>query len=109
MGEQWIYGEEYGEIYICRSGTLGTRWARNTRFKEEVDPMCRVCGKQFETVNHLASGCVELAKKQYVRRHDRMGVRIYWELCTKHGIGCTERWYEHVPNRVSTARCSGGG
>ena len=29
---------------------------------------------------HLASGCGKLAKKQYVVRHDRMGVRVHWEL-----------------------------
>ena len=81
---------------------LGTRLARNTRYKEEVDPMCRVCREQLETVNHLASGCGELAKKQYVTRHDRMGRRVHWELCRKYGIECAGRWYEHVPNSVTT-------
>jgi hypothetical protein len=104
---QWVSGgymakstERY--IFAAQEQALGTRWARKTRFGEDIDPMCRVCGKWMETVSHLASGCGELAKKQYVRRHDRMGVRVHWELCKKYGIGCTERWYEHVPNRVST-------
>ena len=39
--------------------------------------MCRVCGKQLETVSHLASGCGEPAKKQYVTRHDRIGNRLH--------------------------------
>ena len=51
-------------IFAAQEQALGTRWARNTRFKEEVDSICRVCGKQLETVSHLASGCGELAKKQ---------------------------------------------
>ena len=78
---QWLSGgymavgtERY--IFAAQEQALGTRWARNTRYKEEVDPMCRVCGKQLETVNLLASACGELAKKQYVTRHDRMGRRV---------------------------------
>jgi hypothetical protein len=104
---QWVRGgymavatERY--IFAAQEQALGTRWARNARFKEDVDPMCRVCRKQLETVSHLASGCGELAKKQYVIRHDRMGRRVHWELCRKYGIECADRWYEHVPNSVTT-------
>ena len=39
---------------------------------------CRVCGEWFETVKHIVSG--QLAKKQYMIRHDKMGLRIHWEL-----------------------------
>ena len=31
-------------------------------------------------VAHLASGCNGLAEREYRRRHDRMGLRIYWQL-----------------------------
>ena len=79
-------------IFAAQEQALGTRWARNIRYKEDVDPMCRVCGKYLETVNHLASGCGELAKKMYVTRHDRMGRRVHWELCKKYGIECAGRW-----------------
>ena len=30
-----------------------------------------------------------------------MGVRVHWELCKKYGVKCEERWYDHVPSRVS--------
>ena len=76
---QWVSGgymakstERY--IFAAQELALGTRWAKNTRFKAE--PMYRVCGKQLETVSHLASGCGELVNKKYIRRHNRMGVRI---------------------------------
>ena len=29
-----------------------------------------------------------------------MGVRVYWELCRKHGIKCAEKWYKEVPDEV---------
>ena len=31
-----------------------------------------------------------------------MGRRVHWELCKKYGIECAGRWYEHVPNSVTT-------
>ncbi len=67
---QWVRGgfmtpstEAY--VYAAQEQALGTRWLRSTIHQEEVVPECRLCGKQLETVNHLALGCEELAKKQY--------------------------------------------
>ena len=62
--------------------------------------MCRMCGKSAETVGHLTSGCGMLAQREYRRRHDRMGLRVYWELCGKYGIKRSDRWYEEVPDDV---------
>ena len=35
-----------------------------------------------------------------------MGLRVYWELCQKYGIGCANNWFEEVPD---TVRRSEGG
>ena len=55
-----------------------------TRFffieNEDVDPKCRVCGKELEVVGLVASGCDGLAQRGYRRRHDQMELRVYWEL-----------------------------
>ena len=51
-------------------------------------------------VRHIVSSCGELAKKQYLIRHDKMGFRIHWELCKKYGIQCEDKWYNHVPSSV---------
>ena len=40
---------------------------------EGEDGLCRLCGKFPETVRHIVSSCGELAKKQYLIRHDKMG------------------------------------
>ena len=34
------------------------------------------------------------------RRHDQMGLRIYWELCGKYGLKRSEYWCEEVPDAV---------
>ena len=54
----------------------------------------------------VVSGSKGLAQREYKRRHDRMGLRGYWELCRKYGVKCAGKWYEEVPDEV---RKSGDG
>jgi len=28
---------------------------------------------------------------EYKKRHDRMGLKVYWELCKKYGMECSEK------------------
>ena len=101
----WLKGGYLGkatEAYICaaQENVLETRGRKKYIYGEDVNPKCRICGLWDENVRHLASGCEELAKRQYVIRHDNMGKRVHWELCRKYGIECGEKWYEHVPLNV---------
>ena len=68
--------------------------------KQPVSSKCRLCGTKEETVMHLVSGCPKLAQKQYKRRHDNVARRVHWELCKKHGLESSGRWYEHTPADV---------
>lgn len=102
---QWLRAGYLGkgtEGFVCaaQEQALRTRFFRATIQKEAIDPMCRVCGKEVESVGHLASGCSVLAQKQYKKRHDRMGLRVYWELCRKYGMKCADVWYKEVPDEV---------
>ena len=94
-----------GFISAAQEQALRTRWVRATIDGEaDVDPKCRVCGEWPETVTHLVGGCGELAKKQYVKRHDGMGKRVHWELCRKYGIECAGKWYDHVPSSICSTK-----
>ena len=44
-----------------------------------------------------------LCQREYRRRHDRMGLRVYWELCGKYGLERSACWYEEVPDPVRTS------
>jgi len=87
-----------GFIMAAQEQALRTRWFRSRIQKEDVSPKCRLCEVEVETVRHLSSGCTKLSKGPYKRRHDRMGLRVYWELCGQYGIGRSEKWYEEVPD-----------
>ena len=93
-----------GFMFAAQEQTLRTRWKRAKIEKEDISDRCRVCGKEMETVLHLVAGCEVLSKGSYKRRHDKVGLRIYWEMCRKNGIECSERWYEEVPDPVRTSK-----
>ena len=106
---QWLragYLAKSTEAFACaaQEQALGTRLFKRVILGEDINAECRICGKVSESVAHLAAGCSGLAQKEYRRRHDRMGLRIYWEVCAKFGVRCAEKWYEEVPEEVRTSK-----
>ena len=102
---QWLKGgflDKRTESFVCaaQENVLATRYYCATILKKEVSKKCRKCGKYVETVGHVVSGCKVLAQNEYKRRHDKMGLRVYWEVCGKYGIKRSEKWYEEVPDPV---------
>ena len=87
-------------LFAAQEQALRTRLFRRTIEGDKDVGDCRVCGKVAESVAHLAAGCSGLAQREYRRRHDRMGLRIYWELCRKFGVKCAGKWFEEVPEEV---------
>ena len=109
---QWLRGgylDKKNESYICaaQENALNTRYraamlkrAGGVGRVKQGEDYCRKCGKFVETVGHLISGCTMLAQKEYRKRHDRMGLRVYWELLVKYGFERSEKWYQEVPDPV---------
>ena len=59
----------------------------------------------MESVRHLASTCGIMAQREYRKKHDRMRLRVYWELCNKYGITCSDKkWYEETPDSVRASK-----
>ena len=56
-----------------------------------------MCDKTEESVNHVLNEYSNLAQKEYKRRYDQFGTKIYWEICRKYEIEAREKWYEHKP------------
>ena len=92
--------------FICaaQEQTLRTRWLRINIEKENMNEKRRICGKQMETIVHLVAGCEVLAKEGYKRRHDRVGLKVYWEVCRKYGIDCVEKWYNEAPDALRISK-----
>ena len=41
--------------------------------KSQEDSLCRMSRKVDESIDHIVSGCSELAQKEYKRRHNNLG------------------------------------
>ena len=111
---EWLkagYLTKSTEAYVCaaQEQVLRTNHMRAVIYKEKVNgemvsKMCRKCGEKVETVMHLTSSCKALASVEYLARHDKVGLRIHWELCKKYDIECAKRWFDHVPQTTSTSK-----
>jgi hypothetical protein len=45
-----------------------------------IDEMCRRCGKEPETIQHITAACEKLAPTEYVKRHDGLAKVIHQKL-----------------------------
>jgi hypothetical protein len=93
-----------GYLFAAQEQALSTNWRKTTIEKRQNNPTCRLCKQHLETVRHIVSGCSELAQSHYKRRHDKMGLRIYWELCKRHGMNESETWYEEPTEDVRVSK-----
>ena len=97
-----LKAETGGIIIAAHDQSLPTRWYQHNELKElDVDPKCRLCGHFDETIDHLASGCPELAKAEYIHRHNKAAVHMHWKICKEFCIELKERWHEHEPKTVT--------
>ena len=87
------------EALLCaaQEQALRTNYIKHHIDKSIDSPLCRMCGKCGESVQHIVSGCEKLAQKDYKRRHDNVAKKIHWDLCKKHDLEHQEKWYDHIP------------
>ena len=94
-----------GFVFPAQEQALPTNFLKAKITGESEDANCRICRSELETVTHLVSSCKGLAQREYKRRHDRMGLRVYWEICRKFGVKCSEYWYKECPDKVRKSEC----
>ena len=97
-----IKAETEGFIIAAQDQSLPTRcYQHNILKKPNVDPKCRLCGRFDKTIDRLVSGCPELARTEYIQRHNKAAAHMQWKICKEFGIEVKERWYEHEPKTVT--------
>ena len=88
-------------IIAAQDQCLKTNYCRHKILKDGTSPMCRICSKQQETIDHLVSRCSELAKTEYTQRHNRTAAYIHWRFCKHYNIKVTNKYYEHENNETT--------
>jgi hypothetical protein len=85
--------------------TLQTKYYATKILNIETDNKCRLCQQFDETIDHIISTCSILAKKQYIKRHDRVRAQLHFNICKETGVQLDKKhWYKHVPKSVETSQ-----
>ena len=83
MTNQWLKSgglksETEGFIIAVQDQAIKTNYYRRNILNDGTDPMCRICGQYQETIDHIVAGCPELAKTEYLHRHDKAASYLHW-------------------------------
>ena len=108
MTNQWhksggLRSETEGFIIAAKDQAIKTNYYRRKILNDGTDTMCRRCGQYQETGDHIVAGCPELAKSDYLHRHDKATSYLHWNICKDLNLNVEEKWYEHERQTV-TAR-----
>ena len=91
-----LKAETEGFIITAQDESLPTCWYQHNILKKlDVDPKCRLCGHFDETIDHLVTGCPELAKTEYIHCHYKLASHVHRKICKEFGTEVKERWYGH--------------
>ena len=92
--------ETEGLIMAAQTQSLRKNALKARIEKSTSDAICRVCRQSEEIVDHIVSGCSKLAQKEYKQRHDCVARALHWDLCQKHEVQTSQKWYELQPKGV---------
>ena len=81
-----LKSETEGFITASQDQCIKTNYYRNKILKDGTAPKCRICGQFQETVDHIVSGCPELAKTEYIQRHNKAGAYLHWTVSKHYNI-----------------------
>ena len=72
--------ETEGLILAAQEQVLRTNSIKHSIDTNSETPLCRLCENSTETVRHIISGCKRLAQREYKKRHDKVALRVHWEM-----------------------------
>ena len=71
------------EALLCAAEeqAIRTNYVKHYLDESSDSPLCRMCGKRGESIQHIFSECEKLAQKVYKRRHDNEAKKVHLDLC----------------------------
>eukprot|EP00957_Ditylum_brightwellii_P137821 10507324-Ditylum_brightwellii.AAC.1 len=91
------------EAAICaaQEQTMATHYIRKTRFKQNVNPICRLCCKENETISHIVSGYKLLVGTKYTECHNKVCKYIHWCIIQDTNVHVNPNWQNHKPKSAT--------
>ena len=87
-----------GFIIAAQDQAIKTNYYRSNIINNSTDAMCRICGQFQETIDHIVAGCPELAKTEYLHRHDKAASYLHWNICKELNMNRREMVWAWTPN-----------
>ena len=76
-----MFAETEGFLKATQDQVILTRNYEKYILKQPgTDELCRRCGKESETIQHITAACEQLAPTEYVKRHDGLAKIIHQKL-----------------------------
>jgi uncharacterized OB-fold protein len=76
-----LFAETVGFLTTIQDQVILRRNYRKYILKQpNTDELCRRCGKESETIQHITAACEQLAATEYVKRHDGLAEVIHQKL-----------------------------
>jgi hypothetical protein len=103
LSHQWLQrahlrAETEAAICAAQEQALATNYIRKNIFKQDVNPICRLCCKENETISHIVSGCEALAGTKYTERHNQICKYLHWCMMQDNRLPVNPNWHAHKPS-----------
>jgi len=73
-----LFAETEGFLTSMQDQVILTRNYNKYILKQpDTEELCRRCGKESETIQHITAACEQLAPTEYVKRHDGVAKMIH--------------------------------
>ena len=84
---QWLSGGDLkvgteALLLVAQEQAIRTNYMKYHIDKAGERALCRLCGENSESMQHITSGCEKLAQK-YKRRHDNVAKKVHCDICKK--------------------------
>jgi ribosomal protein L37E len=76
-----LFAETEGFLTAIQDQVILSRNYKKYILKQpNIDELCRRCGKESETIQHITAACGQLAPTEYLKRHDGLARIIHQKL-----------------------------
>jgi ribosomal protein L37E len=97
-----LFAETGGILTAIQDQVIRKRNYKKYILKQpNTDELCRRCGKESETIQHITAACEQLAPTEYVKRHDGVAKVVHQKLAeAAELIEDKSRYYKYTPASV---------
>jgi hypothetical protein len=79
--------EAEGFIFAIQDRVINTRnYKKHICGLQSIIDKCRICGTEWETIEHIISSCTVLSQSEYKKRHDIFATIIHKNLAVKFNL-----------------------